>query len=79
MSFKVKEWEVFYVSKNRGELSNAFKVWRELRPAWLSPSGSCQPTIATSSGYFRVSTVNGEVKQSVEQFKRITLHPIKSI
>ena len=52
----------------------------ELRPAWPSPSRSCHPTLFTSSGHFRrISTVNGEVKQSVEKFTQITLQPIKSM
>ena len=78
--FKVKEGKVFSRFQEEGRTEGRTRrKRRELRPAWPSPSRSCHPTLFTSSEYFRVSTVNGEVKQSVEQFTQITLQPIKSM
>ena len=59
--FEVKEGEVFSVSKKRGERGNAAiqsSQWK--RPAWPSPSGVCQHTLASSSRYFRVSTYSAK-------------------
>jgi len=39
--FKVKEGEVFFVSKKRGESENAFKVFDDWGAAWPPPGEAC--------------------------------------